>query len=41
MEAWTITIGLLQSDAAVEAKMFGATTLKGKVGCSLSKVIVN
>ena len=41
MEAWTITIGLLQSDAAVEAKMFGATTLKGKVGCIRLSVIID
>jgi transportin-3 len=30
-EAWQITIGLLQSDADAEAKLFAATTLKGKV----------
>lgn len=31
-EAWTVTFGILQaSDAAVEAKLFAATTLKGKV----------
>lgn len=33
MEAWSTTHSILQSsDAAVEAKLFAATTLKGKVG---------
>lgn len=31
MEAWAVTIGILQSDANPEAKVFAATTLKGKV----------
>ena len=31
MEAWAVTIGILQSDANAEAKVFAATTLKGKV----------
>lgn len=31
-EAWQITIGILQSDADAEAKLFAATTLRGKVG---------
>jgi len=31
-EAWQITIGLLQSQADAEAKLFAATTLRGKVG---------
>ncbi len=31
-EAWQVTIGILQSDADLEAKLFAATTLKGKVG---------
>jgi len=30
-EAWQITIGLLQSQADAEAKLFAATTLRGKV----------
>ncbi|RFU23649.1 hypothetical protein B7463_g12687, partial [Scytalidium lignicola] len=30
-EAWTVTIGILQSDAEVEAKLFAATTLRGKI----------
>jgi transportin-3 len=30
-EAWSVTIGMLQSDANAEAKVFAATTLKGKV----------
>lgn len=32
VEAWTAAIGILQSDAIAEAKVFAATTLKGKVG---------
>ena len=32
-DAWTATFELLQTpDAAPEAKLFAATTLKGKVG---------
>jgi len=34
-EAWQITIGLLQSQADAEAKLFAATTLRGKVGGAL------
>jgi hypothetical protein len=30
-EAWQITIGILQSQVDVEAKLFAATTLRGKV----------
>ncbi|TAQ90247.1 hypothetical protein B7494_g1410 [Chlorociboria aeruginascens] len=30
-EAWQITIGILQSDADAEAKLFAATTLRGKI----------
>jgi transportin-3 len=30
-EAWQATIGILQSGADAEAKLFAATTLKGKV----------
>ncbi|RQM07947.1 hypothetical protein DH86_00000829 [Scytalidium sp. 3C] len=30
-DAWTVTIGILQSDAEAEAKLFAATTLRGKV----------
>jgi hypothetical protein len=30
-EAWQMTIGILQSGADAEAKLFAATTLKGKV----------
>ena len=30
-EAWQVTIGILQSDADAEAKLFAATTLRGKV----------
>jgi hypothetical protein len=30
-EAWQVTIGILQSDADLEPKLFAATTLKGKV----------
>jgi len=30
-EAWQVTTGILQSDADLEAKLFAATTLKGKV----------
>ena len=33
MEAWKITIGILQSEADAEVKLFAATTLRGKV-CS-------
>lgn len=39
LEAWTVTHELLQSpDVQVEAKLFAATTLKGKVNKSLSLV---
>ncbi|KAL3418283.1 exportin 1-like protein [Phlyctema vagabunda] len=30
-EAWTVTLGILQSEADVEAKLFAATTLRGKI----------
>ncbi|RDW92098.1 hypothetical protein BP5796_01492 [Coleophoma crateriformis] len=30
-EAWTVTLGILQSEADPEAKLFAATTLRGKI----------
>jgi hypothetical protein len=34
-DAWATTIGILQSSAEAEAKLFAALTLRGKVGCPL------
>ncbi|PMD47278.1 ARM repeat-containing protein [Hyaloscypha variabilis F] len=37
-EAWQITIGLLQSQADAEAKLFAATTLRGKITYDVSQI---
>lgn len=38
-EAWTIAISILQSDADAQAKMFAATTLKGKIKLDLRRQV--
>ncbi|OBT45639.1 hypothetical protein VE00_03515 [Pseudogymnoascus sp. WSF 3629] len=38
VEAWTVAIGILQSDATPEAKVFAATTLKGKITYDVSQI---
>ncbi|KAI9054739.1 hypothetical protein LZ554_001890 [Drepanopeziza brunnea f. sp. 'monogermtubi'] len=37
-EAWQITIGILQSDADAEAKLFAATTLRGKITYDVTQI---
>ncbi|PMD20060.1 ARM repeat-containing protein [Hyaloscypha hepaticicola] len=37
-EAWQITIGLLQSQADAEAKLFAATTLRGKITYDVNQI---
>ncbi|KAI5306411.1 Nuclear import receptor, partial [Ascosphaera atra] len=37
-EAWTLSHAMLQSDIAVEAKLFAATTLKGKIVYDLDQL---
>ncbi|RDL38836.1 uncharacterized protein BP5553_03176 [Venustampulla echinocandica] len=37
-EAWQITIGILQSQADAEAKLFAATTLRGKITYDVNQI---
>lgn len=40
-EAWQITIGILQSHVDAEAKLFAATTLRGKITYDISQITPN
>ncbi|CAD6500733.1 BgTH12-06440 [Blumeria graminis f. sp. triticale] len=38
-EAWKVTIGILSSEAELEAKLFAATTLRGKITYDLHQIL--
>ncbi|PVH86057.1 ARM repeat-containing protein [Cadophora sp. DSE1049] len=40
-EAWQVTIGILQSTADAEAKLFAATTLRGKITYDVSQIPID